>query len=131
MAATWTPQQALALLALQPVPTMSYPPYNPHAGYYAQPNNYGLQPRVPVGPVTGNHNPYAVGARVWARVTLDGHVSWGQALILRGLAWMSTALGMRYQIEFSSVPEYGGPAVRNEVMDVPPDQLYDRPPRRF
>lgn len=105
---------------------MSYPPYNPNAGYYAQPNNnYGLQPRMPAA---GNNNPFAVGARVWARVTLDGHVSWGQALILRGLAMMSTMLGMRYQIEFSSVPEYGGPSVHRKVMDVDHDQLYDRRP---
>lgn len=31
-----------------------------------------------------------VGARVWARLNIEGEVSWGQALILKGLAYIST-----------------------------------------
>lgn len=75
-------------------------------------------------------------------------MSWGQALILKGLAYMSTvrlhclpgaalaycpdkALGMGYRIDFQSRPEYGGRAVRDGKMNVRAEQVFAHPPQTY
>ncbi|KZV82281.1 hypothetical protein EXIGLDRAFT_843871 [Exidia glandulosa HHB12029] len=107
------------------------PPQPTYGGYAPMPpyNPYAMQSASHAQQVA--QAAYPVGARVWACLQIEGEVSWGQALILKGLAYMSTALGMGYRIDFQSRPEYGGRAVRDGKMNVRAEQVFPHPPQMY